>query len=123
LAVKLRQIGGQADVREPRRNAGAERSNRPTRLFDCVPQDVSDFVLHTPSVVLSTSLQPRLDLLFQVTNNELRHQIIPCVNIIDIMISIVCWLFNGLILASGADAVIAKALRLNLGFLSVWTMI
>jgi len=40
LAVKLRQIGGQADVREPRRNAGAERSNWQTRLFDRVPQDV-----------------------------------------------------------------------------------
>jgi len=75
--VKLRQVGGQADVREPRRNAGAERSNRPTGLFDRVSQDVSDFVLHTASVTLSTSLQPRLDLLFQVTNNELRHQVFP----------------------------------------------
>jgi hypothetical protein len=75
LVVKLRQSGGQANVRKPRGNAGAERSNRPTRLFDRVPQNVSDFVFHTASMTLSASFQPRLDLVFQITNNELRHRI------------------------------------------------
>jgi hypothetical protein len=70
-------------------------------------------------MLLSASLQPRLDLIFQVPNNELRHRML--LRTIDIMISIVCWLFNGRILMSGADGMIRPS-RAASFLLSVWTM-
>jgi hypothetical protein len=94
LAAKLRQISGQADIREPCRNAGAESSDRPPRLLDRVSQNVADFVFHAPSMTLGASFQPHLHFLFQVTNYKLRHRRFPAYHTIDITISIVGWLFK-----------------------------
>jgi len=93
LAVKLRQISEQPDVRRPRRNAGAERSNRTTGLFDPRSAECVGFsppyCVRSAQRVASASPSPPLP----GHEQRIARLDIPFVNTVDIMISIDRWLF------------------------------
>jgi hypothetical protein len=87
LAAQLGQIRRKTDAAKAPRDARAELGNRSAWFFGSIPKNMPDLILHATAMTLCSALKANLNLLFKVTNYELRHGCILPYRSIDIMIS------------------------------------
>src|SRR5258708_2226841 len=87
LAVQFRQVRRQTGLRESRRDTRSQSGRGPVLFLQRVAKDVPDFFLHAAPMALGAALQARLNVVFQMPNNELGHGDSSAMSDNDIMIS------------------------------------
>lgn len=84
--MEFRNVGRQTNASKPCGDSRPEFFDGAILDRDSLPQDIPHFVFHAPSMLPRSTLQPGLDVILQVTHDELSHEAPSAIN--DITISI-----------------------------------
>src|SRR6266852_9625206 len=71
LAAQLGQVLAQPGLLEARRDARAQPRSGSILLLDGIAQDVANLLLHASPMASRAAFQARLDVVFEISNDEL----------------------------------------------------